>query len=262
MIILITNDDGIESEGLHAIKEAAKELGDVWVVATSEDRSGSSHSISITRAIRVKQIGKREFKVDGTPTDCVNIAVNGLLPERPDIVISGINIGENVGDDILYSGTFGGAIEGALLGIPSFAISARERDGKPSDLRKIAEISIEIIKFTLENPLPKRVVQNINFPYFKSPKDIKGIKFGKLCRRVYGEKALLFQDPRGRDFWFIGGKELKVDTNGYEDISNLDVSLLDKGFISITPVKVEYKTESWVENAEEFLTKRVEKLLR
>ena len=262
MVILLTNDDGIDSQGLKAMRDALRKLGDVWVVATSEDHSGASHSISLTKAIRVKKVGEKEFKVDGTPTDCVNIAVNGLLSERPDIVVSGINIGENVGDDILYSGTFGGAIEGALLGIPSFSISARERDGKAGDLEKIADISVEIIKFALENPPPKRVVLNINFPYFKDTKEIKGVKFGKLCRRVYGEKALHFQDPRGRDFWFIGGKELKVDMNGLSsDISSLDVSLLDRGFISITPVKVEFKTEKWVDGGDEILTEKIQKIL-
>ncbi len=247
MVILLTNDDGADSIGLKYMKEALEEIGEVWVFATLEDRSGSSHSITLTHSIRIIRLSERMFGIDGTPTDCVNIAVNGIMPYTPDIVVSGINLGENVGDDTLYSGTFGGAIEGSLLGITSFAISARVKEGKTGDLKVIAEISKEIMKVALDNPPPKRVVININFPFFRKPEEIKGVKYGKLCRRVYGEKALHFQDPRGRDFWFIGGKELKVDANGVQDISNLDVFLLDRGYISITPVKVEFMTEKWVD---------------
>jgi 5'-nucleotidase len=248
MVILITNDDGLDSEGLIALKEELEKVGEVWVFATWEDRSGSSHAITLTRAIRVMKVQERVFKVDGTPTDCVNIAINGIMPKAPDIVVSGINIGENIGDDTLYSGTFGGAIEGALLGIPSFAVSAKTKDGRTGDLRAIARMTREIIKFSLENPLPKRVVLNINFPFFKSAREIKGVKFAKLSRRVYGEKALHFQDPRGRDFWFIGGKELRVDADGYEDLKELDYFVLEEKYISITPVKVEFKIDFWLDD--------------
>ncbi|MCS7213302.1 MAG: 5'/3'-nucleotidase SurE [Candidatus Calescibacterium sp.] len=244
MRILVVNDDGLESPGIQAISEELKKLGEVWVFSTAEDRSGSSHSITLTHAIRIVKFEERVFKVYGTPADCVNIAVNGIIGDVPDLVVSGINLGENAGDDILYSGTFGGAIEGALLGAKSFAISARVRENKTGDLRVISRISLEIIKTISESVKNHdRLVFNINFPYFHSEKEIKGLKVAELCRRIYGEKALRFQDPRGREFWFIGGKEVKVDSNSVIDPSKIDVFLLDKGYITITPVRVEFKTQ-------------------
>jgi 5'-nucleotidase len=239
MLILLTNDDGIDSPGLLAIKKELEKLGEVWAFATWEDKSGSGHSITITQAIRVAKVGDRTFKVDGNPADCVNIAVNGILEDIPDIVVSGINLGENVGDYILYSGTFGGAMEGALLGITSFAVSARAKEGKTGDLEVVAKMTRKMIEFFLENPPPKRVVININFPFFRHAKEIKGVKFGKLSQAAYGERAIHFQDPRGRDFWFLGSKELKVNSDGVENLKELDYFILEDGFICITPVKIE-----------------------
>lgn len=244
MKILVVNDDGLESPGIQSISAELKKLGEVWMFSTAEDRSGSSHSITLTHAIRVVKVEERVFKIYGTPADCVNIAVNGIIGDTPDIVVSGINIGENAGDDILYSGTFGGAIEGSLLGAKAFAISARSKENKTGNLKFISKISTEIIKSIIKSvENQNRIVFNINFPYFHSPSEVKGIKTAELCRRIYGEKALKFQDPRGREFWFIGGKEVKVDTNSLIDTSKIDVFLLDRGYITITPVKIEFKTE-------------------
>lgn len=244
MTILVVNDDGLESPGIQAISQVLRKLGEVWVFSTAEDKSGSSHSITLTHAIRVVKVAERVFKVYGTPADCVNIAVNGIIGDTPDIVVSGINIGENAGDDILYSGTFGGAIEGALLSSRAFAISARAKENKTGDLKVIAEISLEIIKSLIELPKRDRVVFNLNFPFFHLPSEIKGIRFARLCRRIYGEKALRFRDPRGREFWFIGGKEVKVDTNSIVETAKIDVFLLDRGYITITPVKAEFKVQN------------------
>lgn len=244
MRILVVNDDGLESPGIQAIGEELKKLGEVWIFSTAEDKSGSSHAITLTHAIRVVRVAERVFKVYGTPADCVNIAVNGIIGDVPHIVVAGINIGENAGDDILYSGTFGGAIEGALLGAKSFAVSARVRENKTGDLRTISRLSTSIIKILADSiQNHNRLVFNINFPYFHSVEEIRGVKVAELCRRVYGEKALRFQDPRGREFWFIGGKEVKVDTNSIIDTSKIDVFLLDRGYITITPIKIEFKVQ-------------------
>lgn len=259
MKILVVNDDGLESPGIKVISEELKKLGEVWIFSTAEDRSGTSHAITLTHAIRVVKVDERVFKVYGTPADCVNIAVNGIIDDVPEIVVSGINMGENLGDDILYSGTFGGAIEGALLGARAFAISAKTRENKTGNLKIISEISLEIIKDVIEKPKKDRVVFNINFPYFHSPKDIKGIRFAELCRRVYGEKALRFQDPRGREFWFIGGKEMRVDSNSVIDTSKIDAFLLERGYITITPVKVQFQTENF--SISEKLIKSIEKII-
>ncbi len=265
MIILLTNDDGIDSPGLWAMKSALESIGKVWVFASSEDYSGSSHSITLTHSIRVVKVGEAMYKVDGTPADCVNIAINGIMPQPPDIVVSGINIGENVGDDILYSGTFGGAIEGALLGCLSFAVSCRSIGEITGDLRLVGKITSKIIEFLVKNNLQKqmqRTVVNINFPYFRSPAEIKGVKFGKLCKRVYGERALHFQDPRGRDFWFIGGKELKTNSYQISDLDSLDVFILDRGYISVTFVQTEFKVANPSDESEKLLSSLVSEFIK
>lgn len=231
-LVLITNDDGIDSEGLWVLYEKISEVFPTAVVAPINESSGSSHSISLTKAIRVESLGDNIFKVDGTPTDCTNIAINGLLKERPSLVIAGINKGGNFGDDIFYSGTTAAAMESALLGIP--AISASLHLGKSRNFLLGAKYVRLLAENVLREGLPERVFINVNIPDIPNGEDVKGIKVTKLCRRVYGAPATSAEDPRGMKFWFIGGNELGFLKNG-----ETDIEAVLENYISVTPIKVE-----------------------
>src|SRR4051794_12182202 len=156
MIILVCNDDGIRSAGIQALAAAVEPLGDVWVVAPDREQSAVSHSLTLHRPLRVEQEGPRQFAVDGTPTDCVNLAVSGILPSRPGLVVSGINKGANLGDDITYSGTVSAAIEGTLLGIPSLALSLASltsRDRDAFEFGAAAEFAARLVEQVIARPL-------------------------------------------------------------------------------------------------------------
>ncbi|HCY19768.1 MAG TPA: 5'/3'-nucleotidase SurE, partial [Deltaproteobacteria bacterium] len=161
-MILVSNDDGIHSEGIKALARALKRVGDVFVVAPDRERSAASHSLTLHRPLRVEKIGINSYAVDGTPTDCINIAVNGILKKRPDLVVSGINKGGNLGDDVTYSGTVSAAMEGTLLGIPSFAISLVSRENFYFNIA--AKFAARLARHILKKGLPKDTLLNVNVP--------------------------------------------------------------------------------------------------
>ncbi|MBF8250934.1 MAG: 5'/3'-nucleotidase SurE [Deltaproteobacteria bacterium] len=160
--ILISNDDGIHSEGIKALAKAMKPLGEVYVVAPDRERSASSHSLTLYHPLRVEEVAKNWYSVDGTPTDCVNLAINGILKMRPDLVVAGINKGPNMGDDITYSGTVSVAMEGTLLGVPSIALSVNAK--KDFNFKPAADFANRLAKFVLENGLHKDTLLNVNVP--------------------------------------------------------------------------------------------------
>ncbi len=230
--ILVSNDDGINSEGLDALAVALRDLGEVVVVAPDRDQSASSHSLSLHRPLRLAKITDNVYSVDGTPTDCVNIAVNGILRnDRPNLVVSGINKGANLGDDITYSGTVSAAMEGTLLKIPSIAISLVSRNDFRFDTA--ARYAVQIAKYVLENGLPEGTLLNVNIPN-KSTDNIKGIKVTIQGKRIYDEPIVEKTDPRGKKYYWIGGDEL-----GYVDIENSDIAAVKEGYVSITPIKLD-----------------------
>lgn len=238
--ILVSNDDGVNSEGLDALAVSLRELGDVFVVAPDRDQSAASHSLSLHRPLRAERISEKIFSVDGTPTDCINLAVNGLLKDKkPDLVVSGINKAANLGDDITYSGTVSAAIEGTLLKIPSIAISLAARENFKFDTASYyAKL---IAKYVLKNNLPPDVLLNVNVPNLNL-NDIKGIKITKQGKRVYEEPIVEKTDPRGKAYFWIGGNEL-----GFVDIKNSDIETVIKGYISITPIKLDLTDYEYLE---------------
>jgi 5'-nucleotidase len=226
--ILITNDDGIHSDGIHKLEAALKELGDVYVVAPAAEMSGASHSLTLSRPLRIRQLDDRHWAIDGTPTDCVTLALNKILigDEYPDICVSGINHGGNLGDDATYSGTVAGALEATILGVPGIALSLVARDN--FDFTASAAIALTAARKVIEEGLPEGTLLNINIP----PGEIKGVKVTrqgiKKARPVITEHI----DPRGKPYYWIG--EEHFSTNSTE---GTDYHAVELGYVSVTPLR-------------------------
>lgn len=226
--ILLTNDDGYHSEGIIALEEALSDLGDVYVVAPESEQSGASHSLTLSRPLRIRQIDGRHWTVDGTPTDCVTFALNRIIntDERPHICVSGINHGANLGDDATYSGTVAGALEATILGVPGIAISlVANRSHEFRDSMKVAK---EVTARALRDGLPEGTLLNVNVPKGE-PKGMKITKQGfKAARPVISEHI----DPRGKPYYWIS--EIR---EGFRAEGNTDFEAIDEGFVSITPMR-------------------------
>ena len=226
--ILVTNDDGIHSDGLQILEKVLRELGDVYVVAPMSEMSGASHSLTLARPLRIRQMDNRHWAIDGTPTDCVTLALNKILPEdeRPDICVSGINHGGNLGDDATYSGTVAGALEASILGVPGIALSLVARDN--FDFSQSAAIAVAAARKVLEEGLPEGTLLNINVP----PGEIKGVRVTrqgiKNARPVITEHI----DPRGKPYFWIG--EEYFSTNSAE---GTDYNAVELGYVSVTPLR-------------------------
>lgn len=237
--ILITNDDGYHSEGIVALEEALKPLGDVYVVAPESEMSGASHSLTLSRPLRIRQRGERQWTVDGTPTDCVTLALNKILPEeeRPHICCSGINHGANMGDDATYSGTVAGALESTILGVPGIALSlAAYRD---HDFTESARIAAELAKKVLEEGLPKFTLLNVNVPK-GTPSGIRITRQGfKAARPVISEHI----DPRGKAYYWIGEVREGFRAKG----GSTDFEAVEAGFVSVTPMRSDLTSHSGIE---------------
>lgn len=231
MIILVSNDDGIHSEGLVTLENALKSLGEVYTVAPDRVQNSMSHALTLHRPLRVHEAGERRLAVDGTPTDCVKLALTGLIPVRPDLVVSGINKGPNLGDDIIYSGTVSAAIEGTLLDISSIAVSLVSVGEFVFDAA--AEFAAALAARVLEKGLPKGTLLNVNVP--SCPKsEIKGWKFTRMGKRHYKEEVVERVDPRGRKYYWIGGDDL-----GYAEEDGTDCVAVHEGYISVTPLQID-----------------------
>jgi 5'-nucleotidase len=227
--ILVTNDDGIYSEGIRLLAAALKPLGDVVVVAPDREQSAASHALTLNRPLRILQIEENEWIVDGTPTDCVNLAVLHLLKDhRPDIVVSGVNFGPNLGDDVTYSGTISAAFEGALLGIPSIALSALI--GEHFSFERCATFAAALTEHVLSGDRDPSIVLNVNFPVG----EFAGVKVTRLGKRIYSEGVIERLDPRGKKYYWIGG-EPPIWTQD----EGTDFSAIEHGFVSITPLHLD-----------------------
>ena len=226
--ILLTNDDGIHSDGLIKLEEALKEVGDVYVVAPASEMSGASHSLTLARPLRIRQIDDRHWTVDGTPTDCVTLALNKILPpeELPHICASGINHGGNLGDDATYSGTVAGALEATILGVPGLAFSLVAREN--FDFTEPALFAITAVRKVLAEGLPEGTLLNVNFP----PGELKGVRVTrqgiKNARPVISEHI----DPRGKPYFWIGEEYFN---KGAAD--GTDYQAVEQGFVSVTPLR-------------------------
>ena len=229
--ILITNDDGVAAEGLLALARSLGEIGRVIIVAPEQEQSATSHAITLDKPLRIKEYSPDRYGVSGTPTDCVLLAVHGILKEKPDLLVSGINHGPNMGEDVTYSGTVAAAIEGCILGITSMAVSlasweSASFDGAAAAARYLSE---RLLEFTGGHAS----LWNVNVPALP-PDAIKGIKVTKLGSRVYNDLIIRKKDPRGKDYFWIGGGE-----PGWSAEENSDFAAVSGGFISVTPLRLD-----------------------
>jgi len=228
-MILACNDDGIQSEGLSRLVEALEGIDRVVVVAPDRERSAVSHALTLDRPLRADEVRRGWVAVTGTPTDCVNLAVNGLLDERPWLVVSGINRGANLGDDVTYSGTVSAAMEAVLLGIPAVAFSQVGRVG--FHYAAAAAFARSLVASLRERALPPDTLLNVNVPEDEKPKGHRVTRQGK---RRYGDAIVEKVDPRGRKYYWIGGSEL-----GFPDEPGTDFAAVKAGYVSVTPLHLD-----------------------
>ncbi|MBC7894625.1 MAG: 5'/3'-nucleotidase SurE [Cytophagaceae bacterium] len=247
MRLLCSNDDGILAHGLDCLVRAAEQIGEVTVVAPDREQSATSHSLTLHHPLRPVRRGDRRFQVDGTPTDCVMVAIEILMPERPDFVLSGINHGQNMGEDVLYSGTVAAAMEGLALGVPSIAFSFAGGDLR-ADMSKLdeqVEVLVPLLRHLTSLPaFPEHTLLNVNLPPL-SAKDVKGVRLTRLGRRVYSNSITPMRDPYGRQIYWIGGGEFSW--SGAEDS---DFQAIHDGYISVTPLHLDLTHRDVLDSAE------------
>ena len=230
MRVLLSNDDGVHSAGLAALA-AAFDGDEVWVVAPDREQSASSHAISLHRPLRLVEVAPRRFAVDGTPTDAVYMGLNHVLKgARPDVVVSGVNHGPNLANDVLYSGTVAAAMEAALLGVHAIAVSLA--GAPPHEFSEAARFAVALARRVVANPPPAPLLLNVNVP----PGPVRGYRFVRLGRRTYGNEVVEKTDPRGRRYYWIGGEGGATN----EDIpgSDCNVAMKDR-LVSVTPLHLD-----------------------
>ena len=231
MNILISNDDGYQSRGIVCLAAALEHYGKIDVVAPERDRSGASNSLTLNRPLRPRVAENGFVYVDGTPTDCVHLAITGMLPEEPDIVVSGINAGANLGDDVIYSGTVAAAMEGRFLGLPAIAVSL-VRDGA-DHYQTAARVVMALLDKMAKDPLPTDTILNINVPDVPLSR-LRGLRVTRLGQRHKSEAVVRSVDPRGESIYWVG------PPGGAQDAGQgTDFKALREGYASITPIQVD-----------------------
>jgi len=227
--ILVTNDDGFSSEGISALMEGLETLGELWMVAPEGEQSAVSHALTLDRPLRVRRVGDNRFAVDGTPTDCVTLAISNLMEDcPPDMVVSGINRGGNMGVDVHYSGTVSAAFEGVILGYPAIAVS--QVVGKGMSWDASAALARELAEWVLEHGLPPNTLLNANVPLGPP----RGLKLTRLGSRRYTEDITEQRDPRGRKIYWVGGGHPV-----WEHIPGTDFHEVGEGFATVTPLHLD-----------------------
>ena len=234
--ILVTNDDGIHSQGLKTLRESVSGLGRTIVVAPDRDNSAVSHSLTMTRPLQVREIAEDTYTVDGTPTDCVILALGQLLEVKPDLLVSGINSGPNIGDDISYSGTVSAAMEGTMYDVPSMAVSLAGES--PLDYTIAGRLAGRLAAKILENVLPPKTLINLNVPPGPT---YKGIRVTRQGRRLWEDAIQKTRDPWGRTRYWIGGGNPVKDSG-----DDTDVRAIQDGYVSITPIHLDLTNHSGI----------------
>lgn len=247
MRLLLSNDDGILARGLDCLERAARPLGDVFVVAPDREQSATSHSLTLHHPLRPVQLDESRWQVDGTPTDCVMLAIEALMPERPDFVLSGINHGPNMGEDVLYSGTVAAAMEGLALGVPAIAVSFAGRnmrsDGGPLD--EYVEPLCGLLRHLTSLPnFPAHTLLNVNLPAVPAA-EVKGVKLTRLGRRVFNDSITKMKDPWGRPIYWIGGGSVTWSAG-----EGTDIDAIREGYISVTPLHLDVTFQARLDDAE------------
>ncbi|NWF99312.1 MAG: 5'/3'-nucleotidase SurE [Nitrospirae bacterium] len=234
-IILVTNDDGVHSPGIISLYNIMKEIGDVYVVAPDRERSAVSHALTMHRPLKAEQLEDHIYSLNGTPTDCVAVGINKILPDKPAFVVSGINKGANLGDDITYSGTVSAAIESTIMGIPSFAISLalNKKNVRPFNFDTAAKIAVKIGKYILENSLPYDTFLNVNVPDIPL-NNLKGFKLTRQGKRIYDGSIHETFDPHGEKHYWIGG-----GMPYWEHGEDTDIQAILDNYVSVTPIHLD-----------------------
>jgi len=233
--ILLSNDDGIAAHGLEVLERIARQISDdVWIVAPTIERSGAGHSLTIHEPLRPVKIGERRYTVSGTPTDSVMVAINHIMTDSPpDLVLSGVNHGGNLGEDVHYSGTVAAAMEGVLLGVPSVALSQVWNDADNIHWETAEHFGAEVIRKVCAVGWGENVLININFPD-RAPGDVKGVAPAAQGKHKVGDDLLLRHDPRGRPYLWIGNRRMSDSSR-----TGTDLKAVDEGYISVTPLNVD-----------------------
>jgi 5'-nucleotidase len=245
--ILVSNDDGYFAPGITLLAEALRALGEVTVVAPERDRSGASNSLTLDRPLSVRKAANGYFFVNGTPTDCVHIAVTGLLEFTPDLVVSGINLGANMGDDTIYSGTVAAASEGFLLGIPSIAFSLTSKTG--AHFESAIGIALQIVERLQRSPLGEPMLLNVNVPDL-APASLGGLEVTRLGKRHKAEPVVKMQTPRGETAYWIGPAGGAADAG-----PGTDFHAVEQGKVSVTPLRLDLTHHAQLSQAKEWLLK-------
>ncbi len=227
--ILITNDDGFGAEGLRVLEESLADLGTVWVVAPDREQSGQGHALTLNHPLRFERRGPQRYAVQGTPTDCIYLGVHRILDARPKLVVSGINRGINMGDDITYSGTVSAAFEATLMSVPAFAISQELQEGKAS-LEAAVRFAWILAREILTRDLPPDTLLNVNVPTVAP----RGVRVTRQGKRLYPGGVIERTDPKGRAYYWIGGKPAE-----WEKDPESDFVAIAEGFISVTPLHLD-----------------------
>ncbi len=229
--ILVTNDDGILSEGINELADSLGSLGDVWVVAPDRERNAISHALTLHRPLRILNRSHQSYAVNGTPADCVNVGVNFIMNEKPDLVVSGINKGENLGGDINYSGTVAAAVEGALMGIQSFAISLSAK--RDFHFKPAASFALKLARFITKKGIPAGIILNVNVPDTEG-KEINLYKITKQGKNNHNNTIEERVDPRGVRYYWIGRKDERCEDDDASDLKTISQKL-----VSITPLQID-----------------------
>jgi 5'-nucleotidase len=243
MRILLTNDDGIRASGLKVLERIAAAFSDdIWIVAPAEEQSGAGHSLTLTHPVRLRKLGERRFCVTGTPTDSVMMGLAWILKEeRPDLILSGVNRGANLGEDVTYSGTVSAAMEGALAGIPSIALSqcyAKEGMGDTVPFAAAEAWAERVLRPLIETPMAPRTLVNVNFPALP-PGEVKGVRVARQGLRDYGRTRIVQRtDPRGYNYYWFGLGPM-IETAGH----STDLEAIDDGYVSVTPLHLDLTHE-------------------
>ncbi len=248
MYFLISNDDGYRATGIKTLTETLSSIGEVAVVAPDRNRSGASNSLTLDNPLQVQKFSENQYFINGTPTDCVHIAITGLLDKMPDMVVSGINSGANLGDDVIYSGTVAAAMEGRFMGLPALAISLASDTGEDPVYYETAASIIKNLIYKLDkNPLPADTILNINVPDL--PLDqIKGLQVTRLGQRHKSEPVIKDKNPRGQDIYWIGPPGGEQDAG-----SGTDFQAIRQGYVSITPLQIDLTQHSSLEMVSQWL---------
>ena len=240
MHILLSNDDGYLAEGLIALANALREYAEISVVAPDRNRSAASNSLTLEMPLRAYTMSNGFIRVDGTPTDCVHLAITGLLDNEPDMVFAGINHGSNLGDDVLYSGTVAAATEGRFLGLPAVAISLV--GSNPSYFETAAQVAVTLLQQLVKYPLPQDTILNVNVPDV-SLKDLKGYQATRLGQRHKSEPVIKSEDSRGRIIYWVGPPGAEQDAG-----PGTDFYAINAGFVSVTPLQLDL---TWYERIDQ-----------